>query len=99
MRDHDDPAGGSTALEARAIHARDQLRERANAVRSGNRTRNAPVTTSPCDGYFAAAVALFNMAAETGDPQLFIDLYQSAEAHLQLGRSCLEQVVGGRHND
>ncbi len=54
-------------------------------------------TATPCDGYFAAALSFFALAAQADDPQTFFSLYQTGESYLQLGQACQRQL--GRDSD
>jgi hypothetical protein len=75
-----------------ALTARDALQARADSIDPKPPGKEPPSSDSPCDGYFYAAIAHFQLAAQASDDRTFYLEFEMGQSFVVLGQACQETL-------
>jgi hypothetical protein len=84
---------GYGSPEEQAISARDALQARADSIDPKPHGKEPPSSDSPCDGYFYAAIAHFELAAQAPDDETFYLEFEIGQSFVVLGQACQEGTI------
>lgn len=84
---------GYNSPEEQALTARDALQARADSIDPKPPEKKPPSSDSPCDGYFYAAIAHFQLAAQAADDETFYFEFEAGQSFIVLGQACQEKTL------
>ena len=78
--------------EEQALSARDAMQDRVDSIDPKPPRKERPSSDSPCDGWFYAAIAHFQLADQAKDDDTFYLEFETGQSFVVLGQACQETL-------